>query len=304
VVSGSAGTGSGTVTLSVDANSGAARSGTATVAGQVVTVNQLNASQEPCSFAIKPASFNAAASGGSIDVAVTTAAGCAWTVSGLPSWITATSAGGTGSGTLTLNVQANTSSARTTSLKIAGQTFTVSQAAAPCTYTIAPTSVQNVPASGGSVTVAVTSLSHCEWTVSGAPGWISIKPTSGSGSGSVVVAIAANTGSARTTTFEIAKQDFTVSQARACTYNVSPNSIDVSSDSQTKTITVTTQTGCTVAASVDVSWITIVSEPPAGGGSLSISIAKNASNSQRTGTVTITGQNNFTDTVEVKQDRK
>jgi hypothetical protein len=290
--------------LAVDANSGAARSGTVNVAGQVVTVNQLNGAQQVCSFNIKPSNFNATFSGGSVDVAVATASGCVWSVSDLPTWITAVPAGGSGTGMVTLTIQANTSGARNASVKVAGQTFTVSQTAAPCTYAIAPTSVQNVPAAGGSVTVTVTTLSHCEWTVSGAPAWISSKPTSGSGTGSVVVTVAANTGSARTTTFEIAKQNFTVAQAAACSYTVSPNTIDVSSDSQTSTITVTTQTGCSVAAADNVSWITITSVPPSGGGSLTLSIAMNDTNMRRTGIVTITGQNNFQTTVDVKQDRK
>jgi hypothetical protein len=189
-------------------------------------------------------------------------------------------------------------------VQIAGETFTVSQAAAPCTYAIAPTKAENVAAGGASVTVAVTTMSHCEWTVSGAASWISVKPATGTGTGSVVVTAAANTGSARSDTFKIANQDFTISQVRACTYSVSPNSFDVSSDSQTRTITVTTQTGCSVAATVDVSWITITSVPPAGGGSVNISIEKNTTNIVRTGSVTITGQNNFTKAVDVKQDRK
>jgi hypothetical protein len=84
---------------------------------------------------------------------------------------------------------------------------------------------------------------------------------------------------------------------------VSPNSITVSSEAQTSTITVTTQTGCAFTAVDDVSWIAIDSAPPSGSGAVTISIEKNATNSQRTGHVTITGQN-FAKSVEVKQDRK
>lgn len=61
---------------------------------------------------------------------MTAAPGCAWAVSGNPSWITITSGGdGSGNGTIAYSVQANTGAPRTGTLTIAGQAFTVTQAA-------------------------------------------------------------------------------------------------------------------------------------------------------------------------------
>ncbi len=57
-------------------------------------------------------------------------------------WLTITSgASGTGNGSVGLSIAANTGVARTGTATIAGQTFTVNQAAfvAPCTYSIAST---------------------------------------------------------------------------------------------------------------------------------------------------------------------
>ena len=70
---------------------------------------------------------------------MTAPAGCAWTgVSNNTSWLTVTSgASGSGNGTVAFSAAANpNTSARTGTLTIAGQTFSVTQAAASCTYAI------------------------------------------------------------------------------------------------------------------------------------------------------------------------
>ena len=70
---------------------------------------------------------------------MTAPAGCAWTgVSNNTSWLTVTSgASGSGTGTVAFSATANpNTSARTGTITIAGQTFTVNQAAAACTYAL------------------------------------------------------------------------------------------------------------------------------------------------------------------------
>jgi UDP-N-acetylmuramyl tripeptide synthase len=97
---------------------------------------------------------------------------------------------------------------------IAGQTFTVNQAAfvAPCSYSIAPTS-QSVPVLGGTGTVTVTTTSACAWTATSNAPWLSITSgANGTGSGTVGFAAAANIGAQRTGTLTIAGQTFTVTQ--------------------------------------------------------------------------------------------
>ena len=59
---------------------------------------------------------------------VIAAAGCAWSVSGAPSWITFPgSIGGTGSGPVLYQVQANAGADRSASFTVAGVSFTVEQ---------------------------------------------------------------------------------------------------------------------------------------------------------------------------------
>ena len=69
-----------------------------------------------------------AGAGGSANVGVIASAGCAWSVSGAPSWITFPgSMGGTGSGPVLYQVQANAGADRSASFTVAGVLFTVEQ---------------------------------------------------------------------------------------------------------------------------------------------------------------------------------
>mgnify|MGYP003694787697 CR=1 FL=1 len=61
IASGSSGTANGTVTFTVAANAGAARTGTLTVANQTVTVNQAAA---PCSYSVTPTNVSIEPAGG------------------------------------------------------------------------------------------------------------------------------------------------------------------------------------------------------------------------------------------------
>ncbi|MBF0337943.1 MAG: DUF1566 domain-containing protein [Nitrospirae bacterium] len=79
--------------------------------------------------AIGPSSNNFTATGGSGSVSVTANTGCTWNASSNASWITLTyGLSGSGNGTVNYTVAANTSTtSRTGTMTIAGQTFTVTQ---------------------------------------------------------------------------------------------------------------------------------------------------------------------------------
>ena len=81
-------------------------------------------------------------------------------------WITVTSgANGSGNGSVSYNVAANTgTTSRTGTMTIGGQTFTVTQAGAPCTFTIAPTSSNLASSAATTGTVTVTAGTGCSWT--------------------------------------------------------------------------------------------------------------------------------------------
>lgn len=82
---------------------------------------------------ISPRTQTFAATGGTGNVTVTSATSCSWTTLSNAPWLTITSSStGSGNGTVSFNVAANTgANARTGSILIAGQTFTVTQAATP-----------------------------------------------------------------------------------------------------------------------------------------------------------------------------
>lgn len=82
-----------------------------------------------------------------------------------------------------------------------------------CTYSINPTS-QSFSAGGGNGSVAVTTQAGCAWMAVSNVTWITITSgANGTGSGSVVYSVAANTGAARNETMTIAGQTFAVQQS-------------------------------------------------------------------------------------------
>ena len=85
-----------------------------------------------CTYTVSPPSQSFGAAGGSGSFSVTAGSGCAWTATTASTFITITAgASGTGSGTVFYSVAPNSSSsARSGSLTIAGQTVTVQQSGA------------------------------------------------------------------------------------------------------------------------------------------------------------------------------
>ena len=217
-------TDSGTVTYSVAANTGSARTGTITIGGQIFTVTQTG-----CAYSLSSSSYAAAAGGATgRTVSVTATTGCPWTASTTDAWITVSTASGTGTGsaqTVTYSVAANaTGSTRTGTITIGGQFFTVTQVS--CAYTLSSTTY-TAPAAGTTSTqhVSVTTTTGCPWTAVSNVAWITRTAPTGTITGSsgttVDFTVAANTtGSTRTGTMTIAGQTFTVTQATQCTYVV------------------------------------------------------------------------------------
>jgi hypothetical protein len=168
-----------------------------------------------CSYSINPTSQSFVSAGGSGTVAVTTTNGCAWTAVSNATWITVTGgAAGTGNGTVSFRAAANAGGARSGTITIAGQTFTVSEALA-CTYTIDPTS-SAVGLNGGTGTVQVTAPALCAWTAVSNAEWIKVTAgAAGSGNGTVAyTAQPAGDDKTRSGTVTIATQTFTVTESK------------------------------------------------------------------------------------------
>jgi Putative binding domain, N-terminal/Viral BACON domain len=291
IVSGGSGSASGSMTIAVSANSGAARSATLTIAGQTVAVNQAAA---PCSYSVAPTILPVGAGGGATGpVTVTATAGCTWMATTNVSWLSITAgASGTGNGGVSINAAANTGAARTGTLTIANQTVTVNQAATTCSYSVTPTTLSIAAAGGTGTPISVSVGSGCTWAATSSAAWITILTgATGAGNGSVTYSVQANTGSARTGTLTVAGQGVTISQGAPCTYNISPMNTSIDKAGGTGTVSVTTQAGCTWTAVSAATWITISSgSSGTGNGTVNFTVAANATGSDRTGTLTIAGR--------------
>lgn len=273
-------TGSGTVTYSVAANTTTAgRTATATVAGNTFTASQ--AAAPACTYSINPTTISVSDAAASGTVSVTTQAGCAWSAISASSFLTFQSGTGrTGPGSVTFSVTANTGTiARTGTGTVAGQTFTVPQAAPPqaCTYSINPLST-SAAAAGMSGTITVTTQAGCVWSASSASSFLTFTDGTGrTGSGTVSYVVAANTSGFRTLTATVAGKSFTVWQTgTSCTYSVTPASVSASAAASTGTVTVTTQAGCAWSATSYSLFLTFQNGTGRSGpGSVGFTVAEN-----------------------------
>jgi uncharacterized protein (TIGR03437 family) len=117
----------------------------------------------------------------------------------------------------TVAANAGTTS-RTGTITVGGQTFTVTQAAAPaCSYSITP-STNTMSAQGGSGSFVVTAGSSCSWTASvssSASSWLHLgSSSSGTGNGTVGYSADVNTSTvSRTGTITVASSTFTLTEA-------------------------------------------------------------------------------------------
>jgi hypothetical protein len=294
-VSPSSGSGNATVQLAVAANPGAARTGTATIGGRTFTIVQAGAAVA-CAYSLAPSSQQVGFAGGSGSFTITTDGTCPWTATATVGWISVTSApSGVGTATVQFTALPNTGAARSGTISIAGQSFTVTQAAAPpapCAPTVSPEALA-APATAGTQSVQVTAGEGCSWTAASTTSWISISGiSSGSGSGVVQLAIAANTGPARSGTATIATKTVTVSQENGCTFSISPTSQNFARDGGKGSVTLTTGADCDWSARSEVSWIKIT-KGASGTGSRKVEFDvddNRRGSAPRTGRLTIAGQ--------------
>jgi hypothetical protein len=220
VTSGASGTGNGTVSFTVSANTptanqgAAARSGTISVAGYSYTVTQGDLS---CAYTVALETSGTGAFSDQIDV-YPSSQQCTWTASPQVSWISVTSgASGTGNGVVKFAMQPSTQvTSRMGGLSIAGQTFQfVQDAGVSCGYTVSPTSVSAAKA-GGAVSLSVTSPTGCSWSAASSATWLALSAgtTAGNGSGKTSLTVQPNTtGAARSGTVTIGGKTTTITQA-------------------------------------------------------------------------------------------
>ncbi|MGD0235529.1 MAG: BACON domain-containing carbohydrate-binding protein, partial [Syntrophorhabdales bacterium] len=129
ITSGSSGSGNGTVTYTVAANSAtSSRSGTMTLGGQTHTATQAGTSPT-CSVTLSSWGVNLGYASRQAPVQVYASSTCSWSASANVPWISFFSGTtGSGNGTVTFSVNDNTGAARTGTIGINGSTLIVNQA--------------------------------------------------------------------------------------------------------------------------------------------------------------------------------
>ncbi len=287
------GNGDGSISYSIAANSSIqSRSGTITMEGQVLTITQGGID---CTYSLSPSSASFDSEGGSSGLSVSSPDGCQWSVSSSDNWISVTAGNsGSGDGPVSFTVAANgTIQARSGSLSVGGQVFTITQDGIPCSYSLSQ-GVASFDADGGSSISNVNSPDGCEWSASSSESWITISSSgSGSGSGSVSFTVAPNdTIQSRSGTITVEGQLLTISQdGIECTYSLSSSSASFDSGAGSGSIDLTSPIGCSWTASSSESWITIsAGASGSGDGSVSFAVAANSTIQSRAGVVTVGGQ--------------
>ena len=92
--------------------------------------------------------------------------------------------------------------------------WTLAEAGPACAFGLTPLSSTNISGAGGSLSVSVTTTSECSWIATSQTPWITISSGSfGTGSGTVVLSIAANTGDARSGSVVIGGETLSINQA-------------------------------------------------------------------------------------------
>ncbi|MFN0101842.1 MAG: BACON domain-containing protein [Bryobacteraceae bacterium] len=244
-----------------------------------------------CTYSVSPETATVTAEGGTGSATVMTTSECSWTpVSSVP-WITVTSGGGQGNGTLSYSVQPNTTKeTRTGIITVGGDSLSVTQQPV-CSFTLIPAFQQiRSSAESGNLTVTANASSCVRDAVSDSS-WLTIPVGStGTGNGTISWSAAANgTPSSRTGRITVGDATFSVQQEGGnCTYSLSPSSQRVTALGGAGTFTVTT--ACQWTAQSTASWLVFTSASTGTGtGTLSFRADPNVSSVERTGSITVGG---------------
>jgi hypothetical protein len=306
IAAGTAGTGSGTVTVAAAPNATTAeREGTLIIAGHTVVARQ--AGLAACTYEISPSGVAVGRDGVSGSFAMTAAEHCAWTAASGASWIGVLSgANATGNGVVHYRVDRNSEpQGRQGSIAVAGLTFSVAQDGdvESCRYAVSPvTFAPCMPATEMSATIATDP--GCPWNARPLDGWIDVvSGDSGSGSGTLTLRVPANWAPPRAGVVEIRwpaptlGQNLHITQA-GCFYAVSQAAFSFGADGGSASLDVYQQSdpiacggplqnACVWTALSEASWITITTPVPrAGDDRLSFSVARN-DGPARSGTVRV-----------------
>jgi WD40 repeat protein len=274
-----------------------ATGGSSSMTGLLIIAEQtfpVHLGSDPCTYKLSPASADWSPAGGTGATGVQAPGGCGWTASSNNDWLTITKISrDNGGGGVTYTVAPNPGPARTGSLTVAGQTFTVRQVTNDCTYTVTPTD-KYFSSSGGSVNISIQTTNGCAWNAASDSDWLSVAVGNNSGSGPGTITAWANanqTTTARIGHLNVAGQIVTVTQEGIyCSYAISPSNRSFTAEGGNAYVNLAAQEACSWSAVSNDNWITITSGATGSSyGTIYYSVGANTTGAGRTGTLTISG---------------
>lgn len=152
-------------------------------------------------------------------------------------------------------------------------------------------SASELPASGGTAKLTITSERECSWSAHTDASWIALSSTSGQGAATIDYSVQANpNGTSRRAPVVVSDQSIDVAQQAApCTFSLAPTAVDVGSAQSDVSFSLTSTPGCPWSAQSTVDWIGNAT-PASGTGTASVrfTVTANAAGA-RIGAVAIGG---------------
>lgn len=287
------GVGTGSVSYAASANPlSGQRSAQLSIGSSSATVSQLGVT---CTVRLTTTDQVVSAAGGTAMFDVTAnAADCAWTVTTADSWVSPASVAGVGTSRASFVAQPNPLSASRVGIVTLGTEIAgIKQAGVLCAYRVEPPAA-SFGSGGGVVPLAVVANApDCAWSAGATPPWISLSETSGVGTRTINATATPNPLSARRLdALTLAGASVVVDQAGvACTFVVTPPSLDVDATAQAIPVQVqTSASDCTVPTATGASWLTVTAPSATGlSRTLLVGASANPLAAVRQGQVTIGG---------------
>lgn len=286
-----------------------------------------------CALALDVSTSSIGSAGGSGTVRIQTNRECAWSLPIQPSWIKLTQPQATqGPAELSFVVDENRStSLRSWELVVADQRAVISQEAALCTWSVAPSKLA-VDAAGGEAQAVLATEEFCSWELPKSASWITMTPERGQGRAEITVHVSRNTGGTRTEKVGVSTAVIEVAQREApavpvplpappspapqppappvpptvpgtpppppapCAFVVEAIRFpDVSANGSSLRVDVKTEAGCTWTSQSSVDWLSVPSDAKIGADRLDVRVLAN-NGPARSASVIVAGQ-----TVTVEQ---
>ncbi|MBL8210858.1 MAG: BACON domain-containing protein, partial [Bryobacterales bacterium] len=286
------GSGSSSVTFTLDPNIGPGRSAMIFVifpGGSVtLTIQQPPyVFNGPCTYSVTYSNQPLQPYAGTPAIILNTQNGCPWTAVSNSTWAVVPLSAGYGPTVLPVAVAANTSpAARTATLVIGGQTVTLTQSGVICNLTFGSSGSFFPPSAGLYDGLPVFGQEGCPWNVSSTASFVQIASGPMSGSGTLAIFIESNPGAVRTATLTLAGgATFTVTQTGSpCGVFFAPSQSWFPASGGTYLLNIATGPNCPWSVSSLNPWI-VAASSGAGPGQVSVTIQPNTTGGYRAGYV-------------------